>query len=103
MDCGRLIACDHVATLLRQLAGVIRVRVPAVSEQLQSRLDNLPDVSWTPTDATTIELECRDVKATLLRVLAILSDLNLEILKLETQEPNLENLFLHLTGRALRD
>jgi hypothetical protein len=43
------------------------------------------------------------VKATLLRLLGILNELRMEFVSLETEEPNLERVFLHLTGRALRD
>jgi hypothetical protein len=50
-----------------------------------------------------LELQCHDVKATLLRVMALLTELNLELINLETQEPNLERVFLHLTGHGLRD
>jgi hypothetical protein len=48
-------------------------------------------------------LHCHDVKATLLQLLAILNEMNIELTSLETEEPNLERVFLHLTGRALRD
>jgi ABC-2 type transport system ATP-binding protein len=50
-----------------------------------------------------LELECHDVKGTLLRVVSLLNELQLELTSLETEEPNLERVFLHLTGRALRD
>jgi hypothetical protein len=43
------------------------------------------------------------VKATLVRVVAVLNDLKVELISLETEEPNLERVFLHLTGRELRD
>ena len=37
------------------------------------------------------------------RVLTLLNELNVVAAGLEVQEPNLERVFLHLTGRALRD
>jgi ABC-2 type transport system ATP-binding protein len=103
IDHGRLIACDTVAALIRQLAGQIRLRLPEVSRPLLDRLGTLPDVRWKQTDGQTLELECADAKGTLLRVVALLNELNLELINLETQEPNLEGVFLHLTGRGLRD
>ncbi len=103
IDHGRLIACDTVAALIRQLAGLIRLRLADVGRPLLDRLGNLPDVRWKQTDRQTLELECADVKGTLLRVVALLNDLNLELINLETHEPNLEGVFLHLTGRGLRD
>ena len=36
-------------------------------------------------------------------VLGLLNEMQLEFVSLETEEPNLERVFLHLTGRALRD
>ena len=55
------------------------------------------------TDTAAVELNCRDVKATLVRLVAILNELQVELVSLETEEPNLERVFLHLTGRELRD
>ncbi len=103
IDHGRLIACDTLAELLRCLSGLVRFRVPSVSPVLRDRLGRLPGVRLRETDARTLELECADVKAGLLQVVAVLNELNVPLTSLETQEPNLERVFLHLTGRALRD
>ena len=37
-----------------------------------------------------MELECRDVKGTLMRLIAVLNELHVELVSLETVEPNLE-------------
>jgi hypothetical protein len=50
-----------------------------------------------------VELESEDVKRALLQIVAILNEEQVELMSLETEEPNLEHVFLHLTGRALRD
>jgi ABC-2 type transport system ATP-binding protein len=127
IDHGRLAACDTIPNLLRQLNGLIRIRVPRVTPGLRERLKELPDCflsdpdGWrleraaaavTPAapagrlpdrEGRTLELNCRDVNATLVRVVALLHDLKVELISLETEEPNLERVFLHLTGRELRD
>jgi ABC-2 type transport system ATP-binding protein len=103
MDHGRLIACDTLPALLRQMAGVIRFRVPAVTPALRDNMKALPGVQVTECDEQTLELECPDVKETLLQLVAVLNELQLALVSLETEEPNLERVFLHLTGRALRD
>jgi ABC-2 type transport system ATP-binding protein len=54
-------------------------------------------------DGQVLELECGDVKGTLLRLVGLLNEAQVELQHLETEEPNLERVFLHLTGRALRD
>jgi ABC-2 type transport system ATP-binding protein len=102
MDHGRLIACDTLPGLLQKLEGLIRCRVPHVSAPLRERLDALNGVRVTEHDQV-LELECQDVKGTLLRLVSILNELQLQLTSLETEEPNLERVFLHLTGRALRD
>jgi ABC-2 type transport system ATP-binding protein len=103
MDHGQLIACDKLPALLQQLSGLIRVRVPAVTPELRRRLQDLTDVRLTERDGDTFELECHDVQGTLMRLLPCLNELHVELTSLETEEPNLERVFLHLTGRGLRD
>jgi ABC-2 type transport system ATP-binding protein len=102
MDHGRLVACDTLQGLLQQLTGLIRFHIPALSPTLRERLKELPDCCLAERD-DALELECRDVKATLLRLVTLLNDARVELLNLETEEPNLERVFLHLTGRGLRD
>jgi hypothetical protein len=46
---------------------------------------------------------CRDVKATLARVGTALAQYGLEPHDVQTEEPNLEQVFLHHTKRDIRD
>ncbi len=103
IDHGHLIACDTLTGLLRQHEGAVRFRVNEVSPVLRERVKGLPGVRLSEGPGTALELECRDVKGTLLRLMALLNELQVELTSLETEEPNLERVFLHLTGRALRD
>ena len=103
MDHGRLVAYGEVTELLHQLNGLIRINVPRVTSELRERLAELPDCSLSVPDTRTLELNCRDVKANLVRLVAILNELQIELVSLETEEPNLERVFLDLTGRELRD
>jgi ABC-2 type transport system ATP-binding protein len=103
IDQGRLIACDSLPGLLHQLEGLIRFRVPQVTPLLRERLKQLPDTRFREVDGLPLELECRDVKAARLRLVSLLNELQIELTSLETEEPNLERVFLHLTGRGLRD
>ena len=70
---------------------------------LRERIKRLPSVRLTEQNRHCLEVECRDVKVTLLQLVSLLNELQLELTSLETEEPNLERVFLHLTGRALRD
>jgi ABC-2 type transport system ATP-binding protein len=102
MDRGRLVACDTVPGLLQKMRGVVRFQVPELTPALRERIKAFPDCVLLEGGAEP-ELECHDVKGTLLRLVAALNELNMELSHLETEEPNLERVFLHLTGRALRD
>ena len=103
IDHGRVIACDELPALLQRMSGLIRFRVPQVTPLLHQRLREIPDVEVNGHEGPWLELSCRDVKSALMRLIALLNELKLELVSLETTEPNLERVFLHLTGHALRD
>ncbi len=103
MDQGCLKACDTLPGLLQKLQSVIRFRVPQVTPLLRERIKGLPEITLRERAGDLLEVECRDVKATLPRLMTVLTDLQLALVSLETEEPNLERVFLDLTGRALRD
>lgn len=103
IDHGQLIACDTLPNLLQLLEGVIQFRVSAMTPELQDHLGTLPDTRWNKTLDDQIVLHCRDVKSTLPRLIGALFHTGTELLSIETIEPNLERVFLHLTGSTLRD
>lgn len=103
IDQGKLQACDTLPSLLKMLRGLVRCRVSAVTPSLRAKLKELDACDLRERTNGEFELECEDVKSTLLRVVGLLNEAQLELVHLETQEPNLERVFLHLTGRALRD
>jgi ABC-2 type transport system ATP-binding protein len=103
MDHGRLIACDTLPALLRQLSGLIRFRVLELTPLLRECIQALPEVRLLENDGHALELECPDVKEMLVRLVSVLNEQKAELVSLETEEPNLERVFLHLTGHALRD
>jgi ABC-2 type transport system ATP-binding protein len=103
IDHGRLIACDSLEGLLHQLPGSIRIRVAVPVTGLRERLMNLPDLKLSERDGLEFDLEAADIKPVLLPLMALVTELHIDLTSLEIQEPNLERVFLHLTGRALRD
>jgi ABC-2 type transport system ATP-binding protein len=103
IDGGRLKACDTLERLLQRLRGLIRFRVSAVTPALRQRLWELPDCEVRERTGNEVEVECGDVKGTLIRLVAVLNEADVELVNLETKEPSLERVFLHLTGRGLRD
>jgi ABC-2 type transport system ATP-binding protein len=103
LDHGRLVACDTLPGLLRRVRGSLRFRADPVTPLFLQRLHDLPGTRLTVEVGDRLELECGDVKATLLQLLALLSELSVELHALEMEEPNLEHVFFDLTQTALRD
>jgi ABC-2 type transport system ATP-binding protein len=101
LDHGRLIACDTLPSLLQTLDGVIRFRVPHLPPALSELLATLP--AKLRTNDGTLELHAAEVQPVLTRLLSLLNEQNVHVADLTVTEPNLERVFLHLTGRALRD
>ena len=103
IDHGRLIACDTLPSLLQKLPGQIRFQVAQPSGVCGSASPPCPTQALKPENDRRLTLECRDVTGTLLRLIALLQELHFELTSIETIEPNLERVFLHLTGKTLRD
>jgi ABC-2 type transport system ATP-binding protein len=108
MDKGRLVACDTLPNLLHLSEGRVRFRVEALTAAVWRALQALPDCKVvSPTQEPVVggewvELRCRDVAATLLHLGAALRDAGAEARDITTEEPHLEDVFLRLTGTALR-
>lgn len=103
LDHGRFIACDTLPNLLRSLEGRIRMKLPGMPAELLSRIAMLPNVTIAEQTPDTLELKCAESAKTLISLVPLFREWKIEPTALETQEPNLERVFLELTGRALRD
>jgi len=103
IDQGRLQACDTLPRLLQMLRGVVRFKVTDLPAPFREQLEAVPGCSLRAARRNEVELECQDVNSALVRVVALLNEHQVGLVSLHTEEPNLERVFLHLTGRALRD
>jgi ABC-2 type transport system ATP-binding protein len=104
LDHGKLIACDALPRLLELLPGSIRLEVAFEHrETLADALEAIPDIGVCASRGDGVEIQCPRVPAALTRVMKLLAERGIEPTRLETREPNLERVFLHLTGRELRD
>jgi ABC-2 type transport system ATP-binding protein len=103
MDQGRLEACDTLPRLLRLLPGLIRFRLPHLTHPVRERLSRLPDCRLIEPGDGSFGLECADPKGTLSRLVGVLAEAREPLTLEEIEEPSLERVFLHLTGRTLRD
>lgn len=118
MDHGKVIAQDTPRKLIEQLGGgIIKIGLARADEALSEQVSSLPHVraaSFLPSDTgdensllaperAILKVEVQQPEAALIEIIQLFNQLNLNILSIETLEPNLESLFLHLTGKSLRD
>lgn len=103
MDHGRAVACDTRENLLRQLPGQVRLRLPRPSPELTARLSAVPAVLVRPLVGHDLEIEGPQTSHLLKQVVPWLHELGLSDAHVEVAEPNLESVFLKLTGHGLRD
>ena len=112
IDEGNIIALDTPAALIRSLGGGILVlgledpesgagqgRVQAVED----RVSKLPAVKSAVRDDGHLKIETHRFQEALMEIIDITNQLDVRITSMEKWEPNLESVFLHLTGRRLRE
>jgi ABC-2 type transport system ATP-binding protein len=63
----------------------------------------LPAVQETTAADHGIDLLVTDARSALAEIVRVATDAGADVGAVEVQEPNLEAVFLHLTGKALRD
>jgi ABC-2 type transport system ATP-binding protein len=127
MDQGKVIALDTVKNLLATLSGIIRVGLRQVDDALLAHLSALPGVKQATVapqpiapppaegeepkeapappsaDYTIVQIEAEHSQEALVNVIAFLNERDIAVTSLQVLEPNLENVFLNLTGKRLRE
>jgi ABC-2 type transport system ATP-binding protein len=123
IDEGKIIALDTIKNLIAMLGGgVIQVGLTQINDQLLADLSALPGVKQAslagmaaapepgngqqdPAEVKSeiVKLECENSQRALVSLVTYISQQDLRITSLETLEPNLESVFLHLTGKKLRE
>jgi ABC-2 type transport system ATP-binding protein len=112
VDLGQVIALDTPAALIRSLGGglVILGVDKGAPENLAESIAQIPAVrSVTRSDASPagsaggqFKIETHRLQEGLMGTLDVTNKANVHITSLEILEPNLESVFLHLTGKKLR-
>lgn len=105
MDRGRLIALGNKEEL-RKLAGeseTIEIEAPGISMEALHSIQEIPTVSHVVYEEEKITLLAGNAAGVLNEIIARLSRHNCRVRSLHVREPNLEAVFLQLTGKALRD
>jgi ABC-2 type transport system ATP-binding protein len=105
MDHGEIIAMGTHEELIDIVGELDRITLTISGESSQVRpvwqaIDGVKEIS---SENGTLHLLVNDSNQILPEVFAAASSVGVQINSVEVQEPNLEAVFLHLTGRALRD
>jgi ABC-2 type transport system ATP-binding protein len=104
VDHGRVIADDSAARLKSGLGDLVRVGFssPADAARAAARLERVPD-SRVEVDDLSVDLRVKDGSAMVGDLLADLGADGVRPTRVEVARPTLDDVFLDLTGRSLRE
>lgn len=108
IDHGEIIALGTQEELTRMVGeqDTLVLKVPDVTPEVMASLGQLPGVSSCAPlaeDDGALHLLATDGRRVLPEALRLINQAGLSLQAVEVREPTLEAVFLHLTGRALRD
>lgn len=106
LDGGKLIAEGTQAELVARVGeyDLVIVETPSADDEtLMAAIGDVPGVASVETTTRGVEISTTDGRASLGPLVAAFTAAGAEIVGLQLREPNLEAVFLDLTGRALRD
>ncbi len=105
MDKGRIIAYGTHAELIKMVGGQTRIDITLniVAENILSAWQKIDGVSKIDSLDGKVTALVDDSNRVLPRLFDAAAKADVRITSVDIQEPNLETVFLHLTGRALRD
>ena len=104
MDEGRIIALDTPQNLINTLGtGIIHIGVKDVDEEMLARLQALPQVKAVAHRDDTVAFKTVEAQRALLDIIGLFNETDTPMTSLEILEPNLESVFIQLTGKQLRD
>ncbi len=105
MDHGQMIACGTNRELLKLVGEQTRMTLSLNTEgQAAARAwEQIEGVTRTYSEDGHVVVLAQDSNAVLPRLFETANQAGFRIMGVDIQEPNLETVFLHLTGRALRD
>ena len=105
VDSGRIISLGTPTELIRGLGGgIIVVGIDdATRDAVLTHVDQSPSVKKITETDGKLTVETIHLQKALLGILDFTNSINARIESLELLEPNLESVFLHLTGKSLRE
>ena len=101
IDLGKLVALDTPGALINSLAGVSSITTSAYVPLVD--IQSLPYISNAQRNGSRLHLQTHDVAMTLRSILDLAEQHQISLNDLHIKQPNLEDVFLNLTGRRIRD
>ena len=105
MDKGKIVAMGTYRELIQLVGGQTRIdlAVNIEKEKIIPAWRTVDGVSQIDSTNGTISAIVTDSNLVLPKLFETAAKLNARITSVEIKEPNLETVFMHLTGKALRD
>jgi ABC-2 type transport system ATP-binding protein len=100
IDRGKLVALDTPGALINRLAGVSSITTSATMPL--DDIQCLPHISSVQRNGSHLHLQTNDVAKTLRTILDVAEQHDLNLNDLHIKQPNLEDVFLNLTGHVIR-
>ncbi len=106
IDKGKVVALDTPKNLKKNIGGqIVEIDVPKMNRALKSFqgnshsfISNVKELS-----DTTLAIEVNDGESAAPKIFKIATENNVDIINLRIHEPSLEDVFIHFTGKSLRD
>jgi ABC-2 type transport system ATP-binding protein len=107
IDHGQLVACGTPAELKEQLASASMVieadLAPGALEALRAALAAEPTVTEARVDGRLLRVDVTQAAAALPPIATLVAARQIPLQAIALSQPSLDDVFLHLTGRSLRD
>ncbi len=104
-DKRQILALDTPKALIDRLGGgIIRLGLPETTTEIFiAQVKTLPAVKNVSRQDSILSVQTHHSHEALIQIIQLFNTAKVTITSLEVLEPNLESVFLHLTGRRLRD
>jgi ABC-2 type transport system ATP-binding protein len=105
IDHGKVIAQGTPEQLKASIPGgyLLRLRFDKVTAELTAALEQLPGVTEVRATGESVDVYAAQGGKLIAPIVGTASVMGVELRDVHISEPSLENLFLHHTGRSLRD
>lgn len=103
VDRGQIIALDTSSKLKNDIGGDVITIISSQKDDLYSLMKSLPDIKNIETHDSSIIIKLRDADKHVVEIVNLASENNIVIDSLSIHKPTLEDVFLHFTGRTIRE